>query len=91
MSQSVPPSPRHSDISRIQLPSFSIGFLTILLFISVVWLASMLMKVSLLTQWEVSLLGLVMSATTASLWVLANTKLRQFTLQTIRSTLCQAG
>ena len=54
-----------------------------------VWLASMLLKVSIMTQWEVSVLGLVMSATTASLWVVANTKLRQFTVETIRSTLCQ--
>ena len=49
----------------------------------------MLLKVSIMTQWEVSVLGLVMSATTASLWVVANTKLRQFTVETIRSTLCQ--
>ena len=51
----------------------------------------MLLKVSIMTQWEVSVLGLVMSATTASLWVVANTKLREFTLQTIRCILCQAG
>ena len=58
---------------------------------SVVWLASVLMNVSQVTQWEVSVLGLVMSATTASSWVLANTKLRNFTVQTIRCILCQAG
>ena len=54
------------------------------MFISVVWLASALMNVSQVTQWEVSVLGLVMSATTASLWVLANNNLRDFTAETIR-------
>ena len=51
----------------------------------------MMMKMSQVTQWESSVLGLVMSATTASLWVVTNKKLRQFTLQTIRSILCQVG
>ena len=54
------------------------------MFISVVWVASNMMEVSKVTQWEVSVLGLVMSATTASLWVLANNKLRDFTAETIR-------
>ena len=47
------------------------------MFISVVWVASNMMEVSRVTQWEVSVLGLVMSATTASLWVLGNNRLRE--------------
>ena len=64
--------------------SFSIGFLTILMFISVVYVASMMMEVSQVTEWGVSVVGLVMSTITASLWVLGNDKLREFTGETIR-------
>ena len=64
--------------------SFSIGFLTILMFISVVYVAARMMEVSQVTEWGVSVLGLVMSTITASLWVLGNDKLREFTGETIR-------
>ena len=61
------------------------------MFISVVWVASNMMEVSRVTQWEVSVLGLVMSATTASLWVLGNNRLREFTSETLCQIFCLGG
>ena len=78
----------HSKVSGIVTDLPIIGGITasgvFLMFISVVYVASMMMEVSQVTEWGVSVVGLVMSTITASLWVLGNDKLREFTGGTIR-------
>ena len=39
--------------------------------------------------WQVSMVGLVMSAITATLWVTTNTQLRQFTVEKMKCLICQ--
>ena len=39
--------------------------------------------------WQVSMVGLVMSAITATLWVTTNPQLRQFTVEKMKCLICQ--
>ena len=69
--------------------SFSVGFLTILLFTVVTGVASLLIRTQVqlaedTTAWQISMLGLVMSSITSTAWVTTNPQLRQFTVERIK-------